>query len=870
MLYSVEKPPDWLKNLPKGAVKLGVNAFNAVLDKDGEEDAARKAAWAAVKTKYEKGERGQWRAKQDVSLRDIERLLREAIDSRNKDAWLRDVYGSYVIYEQDGKYFRLPYSILEGEVQFAADAAEVEQVWVEARSQQAESEEMDDGIEVLLRLGEAKDPEGAAWDVTICEPGFTKNGWYIPDDALRDAAGMFENVDVNLYELPQGATHVPDALFDIKSLLVKNKVGWIDNVKHAADKGLSGVLHFLDSAKWLGKNLLEAVTAGAKIYGLSYDAPVRAKKEVIENRPVFKLLKFLAADSVDIVTRPAAGGKFNRAVAAQKEVVMDKKQLWEMISKARPDLIKGKEFDSVSENEVVELARMAMEPFDPAQGGAGGSGGDGQPAGTGEPDEPQPVTQDDLARFRCEMALKEKLSATDLPDPAKDRIRATFADRVFEPADLDKAIADEKDYLAKMAEPVDNGDGVPASGIGVGIGTLERAQMAADRLFDLTKEDVETLARMETLEHRPFFTEHLGATGFNVRSVQDVADYNDVPAFRSIREMYAFFTGDPDVTGNFNRKKLPADLRAKMDITSSTFTYVLGNTLGRRLVKVYKEADYKENLLISVRKTVRDFRTQEAVLVGGFSDLATVDPEAADYEEISAVTDEESTYSIGQKGNILTITRKTIINDDITIINRLIRGIGRAARRTHGKYVWTKYIDNDNCTDGTAVFTGGHGNLGSSALTHATALVGWKALAAMTEKDSGEYLGLLDASDVVVNLIGPPALKDLTGRIEKEEFYYSSNDLTTKLPNPLFGEVKGHTLSLLAGDANDWYMVLPPQIAELIEMGYLNGRQEPEMFVADSPQSEQVFVADKIRHKIRHEYAGVPIDYRGSYKAVVA
>ena len=27
-------------------------------------------------------------------------------------------------------------------------------------------------------------------------------------------------------------------------------------------------------------------------------------------------------------------------------------------------------------------------------------------------------------------------------------------------------------------------------------------------------------------------------------------------------------------------------------------------------------------------------------------------------------------------------------------------------------------------------------------------------------------------------------------------------------------------------------------------MGYLYGRQEPEMFVADSPQSEQVFVAD--------------------------
>jgi hypothetical protein len=39
--------------------------------------------------------------------------------------------------------------------------------------------------------------------------------------------------------------------------------------------------------------------------------------------------------------------------------------------------------------------------------------------------------------------------------------------------------------------------------------------------------------------------------------------------------------------------------------------------------------------------------------------------------------------------------------------------------------------------------------------------------------------------------------------------------------------------------------------------------------VADTPTSEQVFVADKIRHKVRHEYAGAPIDYVGAYKAVV-
>jgi hypothetical protein len=105
--------------------------------------------------------------------------------------------------------------------------------------------------------------------------------------------------------------------------------------------------------------------------------------------------------------------------------------------------------------------------------------------------------------------------------------------------------------------------------------------------------------------------------------------------------------------------------------------------------------------------------------------------------------------------------------------------------------------------------------------------------------------------------------------IANDDFYYSTNDLTTKTRNPLKGKISGETVSLLS-DANDWGMILPAAEVDHVEMGYLNGRQEPEMFLADSPQAEQVFVGDKIRHKIRHEYAGTPVDYVGAYKAVVA
>lgn len=784
------------------------------------------------------------RSIQEVSLDDIRDMLWAAIREKGDYFYVTEVYPSYLVYSDDkaAKHYKVSWSIIDGAVTLGKEIIEVESNWIEVNSKQAES---DEGIDILMRLGEVLDKEGLAWDVTICQPGFTKNGWYIPDEALRDAEALFEGVDVNLYELPTaGATHVPTPLFDLKSLLVKNKVGWIDNVKHVAGLGLIGVLHFLDSAKWLGKNLLAAKQSGGDIYGLSYDCPVRAKQDIVDGKSVFKIGKFLAADSVDIVTRPAAGGKFNRAVASvpapKKEANAMKKSLWDLIAKVRPVLLQGKVFDTISDQEVEALARMALE-------NQGQEGGDD--------------SKKEIAILRCEMELKDKLSASDLPPIAKERIQHTFAGTVFKVEDLDRAIAGEKDYLAKLNPQPQDVVIVPASGLYVGLSSYERACMAIDKLFGLTKDDMTTFFAMRRLDNQQVFAD--------IRNVQDYADYDNVPTFNGIRDMYTFFTGDKEVSGRFIPSNIPKDVRSRMDITSATFSYLLGNTLNRRMVKDYLEANFSEKKLISIRKTVKDFRTQEAVMVGGFPDLEAVDPETADYNEIAGVTDEEASYTVAQKGNILTFTRKTILNDDISIVQRLVSRLGRAARRTHAKYIWNFFINNGTCSDGTSWFTSPHGNLGSAALSFANALTMYMALGKMTEKDSGERLGLLSDPSVKPTLVYPIDLIALGESIVNDDDYYTSNDLTTKTRNSLKGKIEGYCCPLLT-DATDWGMLLPPEVIDMIEMGYLNGREEPEMFVADSPQGEQVFVADKIRYKIRHEYAGTVIDYRSGGKNVVA
>lgn len=719
--------------------------------------------------------------------------------------------------------------------------------------------------------------DGNSWEAVLIAPGLSK-GWpqfWWPADALEAAVGLFENVDVNAYEVRTDYfSHLqvpaPVSLEDVKRYLTSRKVGWISAPRWEPGVGIVARVNFLPDAAWVVDALAEGQAKGnPDVLGLSIDSRISGIEVGFPDGDVIWVTSIKSVSSVDVVTRPAAGGKFLRAVAGlnKTEDTMDLAKFLKLIEQVRPDLLQGKDQAALTGDQVLELARMAMEPAQP----------DGKT-------KPEPAARDDKGQ-RAAMsaeeigalleglvaksmqvveqraAMDQALAGSGLPEAGKARVREVLAGKDLTVEAVDRAIKAEKDYLASMAQP---GSGFAVLGdqgrLTVGMGSQARIQLAVDRLFGLSRDDVLAAARMDRLDGRPFFPD---------LRVAQAEEYNDVPRLTGLAELYTLLTGDAEIRGHFNRQGLMQDLRAAQDITSATFSYVLGNTLGRRLVKDYAEPEFQEGLLISVRKPVKDYRQQEAVLVGGFGDIEDVDPEAADYQEISAVGDEESVYAIGIKGNILTITEKTIRNDDISLVQRLVRRLGVAARRTHAKYVWGKWINNAACSDGTAWFTAGHGNLGTAALSFAAAIAAYQALAKMTEKDSGERLGLLANPAVKPVLVYPVDLMAMAESIVGDDDYYTSNDLTTKTRNPLKGKITGAQIPLFT-DATDWGLLMPTSVCDCVEMGYMDGRQEPEMFVADQPSSEQVFVADKIRYKIRHRYAGAVVDFRSGYKGAVA
>jgi hypothetical protein len=348
--------------------------------------------------------------------------------------------------------------------------------------------------------------------------------------------------------------------------------------------------------------------------------------------------------------------------------------------------------------------------------------------------------------------------------------------------------------------------------------------------------------------------------------------FKHVPAFRSLRGAYAALTGDTEFRGVPSAAgiKLGEAFMEMMGLSaaysSSTFSYVLGNSLYRRLIKEYKIPDYREDVLISYYRNAENFKTLEIIQVGYLGDVPDVNPETADYIEMTLPTDIEATYAINQKGWILTVTRKVIMNDDLKTVTQLVSKMARAHRRTHAKRAWNKIITNATFKgDSKQLFHTDHGNLGSTALTlDATGITTLtnrlKAMYAQAEQDSGEKLALIakylwvprDVLEIAQGLNAPwPGAA--TPNPHAGRFGQNHERI---ICNPLFTDV------------NDWGLVADGGDVELLEAAYINGRREPEFFVADNPTVGQMFVADKIQYKSRHEYEVEIADYRGFDKSV--
>lgn len=416
---------------------------------------------------------------------------------------------------------------------------------------------------------------------------------------------------------------------------------------------------------------------------------------------------------------------------------------------------------------------------------------------------------DDARIVACSVTLERELSGSGLSDLSQTRLRKQFGNKSFETEALTAAIREEKEYVDKLT----------ASGTVDGAGRVI-----------ITKDDFDNRVKM----FDDFFEGKV----------------------HSFKAAYVNLTGDSLVTGN-----LKASSRLLASIESGSFAEILGDSIARRMVRDYNAAGLGDWRKIADVVPLNDFRTNRRPRMGGYGDLPIV-AQGGGYAALASPGDEEATYAAAKRGGTEDITLEAVKNDDVGAIRRIPLKLARAAARTLHKFVFDFLATNPAIYDSVALFHASHGNLGSAALDATSFAARRQAMLKKAELNSAEVLGI-PPKYLVVPIDLDKTGYDLIAAPRNADFNPTAPDFTRTLQMELI-VVPYWT------DANNWYLAADKGDIPTIEIGFLDGREEPELFVQDLPNVGSMFSNDKLTYKLRHIYGGAVTDFRGLDGSIVA
>jgi len=506
-------------------------------------------------------------------------------------------------------------------------------------------------------------------DVTLIRSGKSKMGNIYPSDVLRESTHLFEGVAAF-------ADHNNDDRRPERS--VRDIVGYYKNVHHLAegDGGrLAGELHLLPGTDWLW-TLLQETQRHPSICGLSIDA-YAACQESDDGRQV---AEFRRVNSVDVVTRASAGGTIDHIIASERTkpmaVPVEKRE------QAPPDLHALQEAHQQEIADLREAQQETLRQFEQMK-----------------------------AVHVAGQILESRLAESELPELGQAQIKKRFKNRVFEDAELTEAIEDTKAIFATVSEAGKIvGMGGPAKDpfISSGLTEYEKVQAGLDALFDVYESDaLRALPRLSGLRE-----------AFRLATGKDIGAVGGADS--PIREALSSGLQAKVQAGRLTESEV---LLREADVTTASFSYLLGTSMNKRLLKDYQAWPSEWQKFTTVT-ALKDFKQQDRIRLGAFGSLSTVLEDQA-YTTLT-LADTRAIYAPTKRGNIVQITRETIVNDDLYAIKQIPQKLAVAAAFTLAEFVYNLLAPGGgNVYDGHPLYDSiNHGNTGIAAASLGTTASG--------------------------------------------------------------------------------------------------------------------------------------------------
>ncbi|WP_341674952.1 ClpP-like prohead protease/major capsid protein fusion protein [Niveibacterium sp. SC-1] len=291
--------------------------------------------------------------------------------------------------------------------------------------------------------------------------------------------------------------------------------------------------------------------------------------------------------------------------------------------------------------------------------------------------------------------------------------------------------------------------------------------------------------------------------------------------------------------------------------STSDFPVLLENAMHKALLGAYATAQDTWTRFCATG-SVTDFRAHNRYRIGSLGNLDSLN-ELGEFKNKAIPDGEKASVSIATKGNIINLSRQTVINDDLGAFVGLSQMLGRAARRSIEADVYALLASNSGMgpvlADGKTLFHVDHNNIAAvaGAPSVATFDSGRLAMASQRDVSGNDYL------DIRPQLwLGPMGLGGDARVVNGAEY---DPDTANKLQRP--NKVRGLVSDIvdtprLAGTA--WYFFAAPSDAPVIEVDFLDGQQEPYL------ELQNGFDVDGGRYKVRLDYGVTGVDYRGAVR----
>ena len=326
----------------------------------------------------------------------------------------------------------------------------------------------------------------------------------------------------------------------------------------------------------------------------------------------------------------------------------------------------------------------------------------------------------------------------------------------------------------------------------------------------------------------------------------DELESDNVYAGMSLREMARAYLVDNGVGIASYRGDVMGMVGAAFTHTTGDFGNILSDVARRQMLRGYEEAEETFQRW-TARGSLPDFREMGRVDLTTFPSLRKV-REGAEYKYAS-VGDRQEKIALATYGELLSITRQAIINDDLSAFTRIPRMMGRAAIRTVGDLVYAILGSNPKMGDGKALFHAEHNNLLSAAALSIARYDEAKTKMAR-QKEGDSVLNIRPAFHIV-----PVSMESTARALLAAEFDPAMAE--ARVPNPV------RNLAEVIADARldeqsttTSYLAASPTQYDTIEGAYLDGNDQPYM------EQQQGFTVDGAVFKVRMDAGVAPLSYR--------